>query len=67
MPYEAYDRELAEHCHAMLHAVLQLQGATKDQIDQLLKTQQNTAEWEALVATLKKPTEAVDADLKANP
>ncbi len=66
MPYEIYDRELAEHNHKLLHAILQLQGATKDQIEQLLQSQQNTAEWEKVVATLKKPTDAAEAGLKAN-
>ncbi len=58
--------ELVKHNHVLLHLVLKNQDVEQADIDKLLAASNNQAEWMALVAKLKKPTDALNAALKAN-
>lgn len=59
---------LENHNHLLLHLLLRMQGATKEQLEILIAAheQNDDAAWERLVGELKKPTEQLDATIKAN-
>jgi len=62
---DCIEKKLA-HIHKMLHAILQRQGVTQEQVEQLLDAVPKTAEWEQLVGSLKTDTETLETSVKAN-
>jgi dephospho-CoA kinase len=61
-----YVLTLESHNHALLHALLERHGATKEDIEKLLSAQVDSSKLTSMIGELNAPTEALRAAVKAN-